>query len=181
LRRSSAPRRAGDDGGRFGAGVGAAHARGLIHRDLKPENIFLSRKDVTEVVKITDFGIAKTLPLSADETRDTITGVVVGTMKYMSPEQLRGRMPSPRWDLWALAVIAYEALCGCSPFVGEDSIMLQAAIMGTNFRPVMELLQEAPPRWQKFFEIAFAHDEDERAESVAIFWNQLRDCLESSK
>ena len=163
------------------AGVGAAHARGLIHRDLKPENIFLSHKDVTEVVKITDFGIAKTLPLSADETRDTVTGVVVGTMKYMSPEQLRGRQPSPRWDLWALAVIAYEALCGCSPFAGEDSIMLQAAIMGTNFRPVTELLQDAPLQWQKFFESAFAHDEDERAESVAAFWNQLRDCLEGSK
>ncbi|HXC32874.1 MAG TPA: protein kinase, partial [Verrucomicrobiae bacterium] len=136
------------------AGVGAAHARGLIHRDLKPENIFLSRKDVMEVVKITDFGIAKTLPQSADETRDTITGVVVGTMKYMSPEQLRGRLASPRWDLWALAVIAYEALCGYAPFVGEDSIMLQAAIMGTNFPPITELLQEAPLRWQKFFESA---------------------------
>lgn len=160
------------------AGVGAAHARGLIHRDLKPENIFLSRKDVMEVVKITDFGIAKTLPQSADETRDTITGVVVGTMKYMSPEQLRGRLASPRWDLWALAVIAYEALCGYAPFVGEDSIMLQAAIMGTNFPPITELLQEAPLRWQKFFESAFAHDEDERAESVAVFWNQLRECLE---
>jgi tRNA A-37 threonylcarbamoyl transferase component Bud32 len=162
------------------AGVGAAHARGLIHRDLKPENIFLSRKDVAEVVKITDFGIAKTLPQSADETRDTITGVVVGTMKYMSPEQLRGRLASPRWDLWALAVIAYEALCGCAPFVGEDSVMLQAAIMGTNFPPVTELLQGAPLRWQKFFESAFAHDEEERAESVAAFWNQLRDCLEAS-
>jgi tRNA A-37 threonylcarbamoyl transferase component Bud32 len=160
------------------AGVGAAHARGLIHRDLKPENIFLSRKDVTEVVKITDFGIAKTLPQSADETRDTITGVVVGTMKYMSPEQLRGRLASPRWDLWALAVIAYEALCGYAPFVGEDSIMLQAAIMGTNFPPITELLQEAPLRWQTFFESAFAHNEEERAESVAAFWNQLRDCLE---
>jgi tRNA A-37 threonylcarbamoyl transferase component Bud32 len=162
------------------AGVGAAHARGLIHRDLKPENIFLSRKDVAEVVKITDFGIAKTLPRSVDETRDTITGVVVGTMKYMSPEQLRGRLASPRWDLWALAVIAYEALCGCAPFVGEDSVMLQAAIMGVNFPPVTELLPEAPLRWQEFFESAFAHDEDERAESVAVFWDQLRQCLEGS-
>ena len=160
------------------AGVGAAHARGLIHRDLKPENIFLARKDVAEVVKITDFGIAKTLPRSADDTRDTITGVVVGTMKYMSPEQLRGRLASPRWDLWALAVIAYEALCGCAPFAGEDSVMLQGAIMGVRFLPVTELLPEAPLRWQKFFEGAFAHAEEERAESVAAFWNQLRECLE---
>jgi len=160
------------------AGVGAAHARGLIHRDLKPENIFLSQKDVSEVVKITDFGIAKTLPQTADETRDTITGVVVGTMKYMSPEQLRGRSASPRWDLWALAVIAYEALCGRAPFTGEDSVILQGAIMGMNFPPVTEVLPEAPPRWQEFFEGAFAHVEERRAESVAVFWQRLRECLE---
>jgi len=104
------------------------------------------------VVKITDFGIAKTLPQTANETRDTITGVVVGTMKYMSPEQLRGRSASPRWDLWALAVIAYEALCGRAPFTGEDSVILQGAIMGMNFPPVTEVLPEAPPQWQAFFE-----------------------------
>jgi tRNA A-37 threonylcarbamoyl transferase component Bud32 len=160
------------------SGVGAAHARGLIHRDLKPENIFLSKKNVSEVVKITDFGIAKALPQSPDETRDTITGVVVGTMKYMSPEQLRGRSASPRWDLWALAVIAYEALCGCAPFTGEDSVILQGAIMGMNFAPVTEVLPEAPPRWQAFFEGAFAHREERRAESVAVFWKELRECLE---
>jgi eukaryotic-like serine/threonine-protein kinase len=162
------------------AGVGAAHARGLIHRDLKPENIFLLQKDATEVVKITDFGIAKTLPQSADETRDTITGVVVGTMKYMSPEQLRGRSASPRWDLWALAVIAYEALCGCAPFTGEDSVILQGSIMGMNFPPVTEVFPDAPLRWQAFFEAAFAHDEKQRAQSVAVFWKELRKCLQDS-
>jgi tRNA A-37 threonylcarbamoyl transferase component Bud32 len=159
------------------AGVGAAHARGLIHRDLKPENIFLLQKAATEVVKITDFGIAKTLPQSADETRDTITGVVVGTMKYMSPEQLRGRSASPRWDLWALAVIAYEALSGCAPFTGEDSVMLQSAIMGVNFPPLTTVLPDAPLPWQRFFEGAFAHDEEQRPESVAVFWKELRECL----
>jgi tRNA A-37 threonylcarbamoyl transferase component Bud32/MFS family permease len=159
------------------AGVGAAHARGLIHRDLKPENIFLSRKDASEIVKITDFGIAKALPQTADETRDTITGALVGTVKYMSPEQLRGRSVSPRWDLWALAVIAYEALCGCAPFAGEGLEILQNAIMGTHFPPVTELLPDAPLRWQAFFERAFAHVEEERAESVAMFWKELQDCL----
>jgi tRNA A-37 threonylcarbamoyl transferase component Bud32 len=161
------------------AGVEAAHARGLIHRDLKPENIFLSQKDSSEFVKITDFGIAKSMPQTPDETRDTITGVVVGTMKYMSPEQLRGRSPSPRWDLWALSVIAYEALCGCAPFVGDDSEMLRLAILGVNFPPVTVLLPDAPPRWQVFFEGAFAHEEEERAETVVEFRRRLRDCLES--
>jgi len=160
------------------AGVEAAHARGLIHRDLKPENIFLSQKDARELVKITDFGIAKTMPQSADETRDTMTGVVVGTMRYMSPEQLRGRAASPRWDLWALAVIAYEALCGCAPFAGDDSESLRSAILGVSFPPVTELLPEAPSQWQAFFEGAFARDQARRAESVAVFWKELRACLE---
>jgi tRNA A-37 threonylcarbamoyl transferase component Bud32 len=160
------------------AGVEAAHAQGLIHRDLKPENIFLSRKDAREFVKITDFGIAKAMPLSVDETRDTITGVVVGTMKYMSPEQLRGRPASPRWDLWALSVIAYEALCGCAPFAGDDSEMLRNAILGMNFLPVRVLLPDAPLRWHSFFEGAFAHDEERRAETVTEFWKELRESLE---
>ena len=161
------------------AGVGAAHARGLIHRDLKPENIFLSRDGTQEVVKITDFGVAKTLPVSPDDTRDTITGVLVGTVKYMSPEQLRGRCLSPRWDLWALAVIAYEALCGCVPFTGEDLTMLQSSIMGANFPPVTSLVPEAPPRWQAFFERVFAHVEEDRVGSVALFWHELLDCLQT--
>ena len=161
------------------AGVGAAHARGLIHRDLKPENIFLSRDGTQEVVKITDFGVAKTLPVSPDDTRDTITGVLVGTVKYMSPEQLRGRCLSPRWDLWALAVIAYEALCGCVPFAGEDLTMLQSSIMGANFPPVTSLVPEAPPRWQAFFERVFAHVEEDRVGSVALFWHELLDCLQT--
>lgn len=160
------------------AGVGAAHARGLIHRDLKPENIFLSHKDAGEMVKITDFGIAKALPQSPDETGDTITGTLVGTIRYMSPEQLRGRSLSPRWDLWALAVIAYEALCGCPPFTGEDVALLQSAIMGVNFPSVTSQLPEAPPRWQSFFERAFAHAEEKRPQSVEVFWEELRKCLE---
>ena len=159
------------------AGVSAAHARGLIHRDLKPENIFLSQKDAREVVKITDFGVAKVLPQSPDDTRDTITGALVGTIKYMSPEQLRGRAMSPRWDLWALAVIVYEAICGCAPFAGEDLTLMQSAIMGANFPPVTALLPDAPVRLQKFFEGAFAHVEDDRPESVAVFSKELRECL----
>jgi len=160
------------------AGVGAAHAQGMIHRDLKPENIFLSRKDAKEFVKITDFGIAKSIPITPDETRDTITGIVVGTMKYMSPEQLRGRPASPRWDLWALAVIAYEALSGYAPFVGDDSESLRIAILGVNFPPITELIADAPLGWQAFFESAFAHDEEQRPESVAEFWKKFRECLE---
>lgn len=159
------------------AGVGAAHALGLVHRDLKPENIFLSHKATAEVVKITDFGIAKALPISPDETRDTMTGVLVGTMRYMSPEQIRGRHLSPLWDVWALAVMAYEALCGRPPFAADDLTALQNAITNASFPPVSESMPDAPERWQGFFAKAFAVREEDRPQSAAEFWSELQKCL----
>jgi tRNA A-37 threonylcarbamoyl transferase component Bud32 len=159
-------------------GVAAAHARGLLHRDLKPENIFLARTSLREVVKITDFGIAKVLPEFTNQTSDTVTGVLVGTIRYMSPEQLRGKSISPRWDIWALSVIAFEALCGSAPFAGTDYATLQSTIMGINFPEVATLVPEAPAKWQQFFARAFSHLEENRPESIEIFWTELKQCLE---
>jgi serine/threonine-protein kinase len=162
------------------AGVGAAHAQGLIHRDLKPENIFLARVDSREIVKITDFGIAKALPSSVEETSDSRTVTMAGTLRYMSPEQLRGRTVAVRWDLWALSVMAYEALCSAAPFSGESFTLLENAIKGVRFVPLAENMPDAPPRWQTFFERAFAPNEEDRPESVTAFWNELRDALRES-
>jgi eukaryotic-like serine/threonine-protein kinase len=159
------------------AGIGAAHARGLVHRDLKPENIFLSRPDVLELVKITDFGIAKTLAELANDTNATATGVLVGTMRYMSPEQLQGKSISARWDVWALGVIAYEALCGTVPFSGTDFSTLRGAITGVTFSNVAMLAPGAPDRWQDFFVRAFDPSEEQRPQSVEVFWQELKDCL----
>ncbi len=156
------------------AGIGAAHARGLVHRDLKPENIFLSRTNAREMVKITDFGIAKVMPEFTNDTSNTATGVLVGTMRYMSPEQLRGGEMTARWDIWALSVMAYEALCGSAPFAGADFATLQSAILGLQFPAVESLVPEAPARWQKFFARAFAKEEGERPESAEVFWRELR-------
>jgi len=159
------------------AGIGAAHARGLVHRDLKPENIFLSKPNVHELVKITDFGIAKALAEFANDTNATATGVLVGTMRYMSPEQLQGKSISARWDVWALAVIAYEALCGAAPFAGMDYATLRSVILGATFPKVATLVPEAPDRWHEFFERAFAPLEEHRPQSVEVFWQELKDCL----
>jgi serine/threonine-protein kinase len=156
------------------AGIGAAHARGLVHRDLKPENIFLSRTNTREMVKITDFGIAKVMPEFTNDTSNTATGVLVGTMRYMSPEQLRGGEMTARWDIWALSVMAYEALCGSAPFAGTDFATLQSAILGLQFPEVESLVPEAPGRWQEFFARAFAKKEAERPESAEVFWRELR-------
>ena len=101
------------------AGLEAAHENGLIHRDLKPENIFLAQSGEGEVTKILDFGLAKFLVSPTDSaaaTADTVTGVLMGTPQYMSPDQLSGEVASAAWDIWALAVITYEMLTGDASF-----------------------------------------------------------------
>jgi serine/threonine protein kinase len=159
------------------AGLEVAHSRGLVHRDLKPENIFLVRASAPEVVKITDFGIAKFLPRVADETSDTFTGVPLGTLRYMSPEQLRAGALSRSWDLWALAVIAYEGLCGIHPFATSDIAMLPGSILEGNVTPVTSYIPEAPSRWQEFFSRALAPQPEARPDSVTLFWADLKASL----
>jgi eukaryotic-like serine/threonine-protein kinase len=101
------------------AALSAAHTRGLVHRDLKPENIFLQRNPNGLVPKVLDFGLAKAFeaggPLHSTAAGST-AGLLVGTLEYMAPEQVAGDDVSPGWDLWALAVIAYEMLTGVHPF-----------------------------------------------------------------
>ena len=99
--------------------LGRAHAAGIVHRDLKPDNIFLVKEDDQELVKILDFGIAKT-PQSQFGGMETRTGVTMGTPYYMSPEQAEGkRAVDFRTDLWAMAVITSECMTGVRPFDGS--------------------------------------------------------------
>ena len=103
------------------AAVEAAHERRLLHRDLKPENVFLVRAGDGETPKVLDFGVAKALDAGEGTASqvDTGTGQLVGTLAYMSPEQLQGGAPEPAWDVWALTVIAYEMLTGAAPLLGH--------------------------------------------------------------
>jgi len=101
-------------------GVKAAHAAGIIHRDLKPENLLIARsQDGRERVKIADFGIAKWL--TPDESASlTLPGTIVGSLRYMSPEQLSGQPVDARSDLFSIAVMVFEALTGKLPFSGAS-------------------------------------------------------------
>ena len=98
----------------------SAHGAGLIHRDIKPENLLLTPDGR---VKITDFGIAR----AADQVPFTATGHVMGTVQYISPEQVSGRTVTAASDIYSLGVVAYEALVGHRPFTGESQVAIALA------------------------------------------------------
>lgn len=101
--------------------LAAAHRQGIVHRDLKPENIFLTTKDGDEdYVKVLDFGLARLL----DATKLTETGAVIGTPRYMSPEQCRGQPVDPRADLYSLGAVMMEMLTGIQPYTGIGTFEL---------------------------------------------------------
>ena len=119
-------------------GLDAAHDLGIIHRDLKPDNIMIARaKDGRDIVKIVDFGIAKgTQQGAAGREALTRTGVVVGTLQYMSPEQLGGDPVDGRSDLYALGCMLYEMLTGESSFAGATiEARLQRRLTGEPLHP----------------------------------------------
>jgi len=166
----------------------AAHHRQLVHRDLKPENIFLARNEMGEVTKVLDFGLAKfltaLLPASvlmqaptAGATVESAPGRLVGTLLYMSPEQLQGKPVELSWDLWALAVVAYEMLTGNHPFARPTTLEWQTATLAGSLTPVSKYLSDAPGSWQQFFVRALALDPRERPASARMFLSELEQAL----
>jgi WD40 repeat protein len=111
-------------------GLAAAHSRAIVHRDLKPENLFLTRDGV---VKILDFGLARLQSRSplwgAEESESTASGIVVGTVGYLSPEQIEGGHGDARSDIFSLGIVLYEALAGRHPFRGRSGVETLAAVL----------------------------------------------------
>jgi serine/threonine protein kinase len=151
--------------------LGRAHDAGMIHRDLKPDNIFLVQNDDEEVAKVLDFGIAKWTATSHKLDHPTLTGHVLGTLSYMSPEQIKGNMDH-RADLWSLAVIACECLTGVRPFRADNFVSL-ALVICSGEAPLPSSLGPATPAFDRWFARALAADLGKRFSSARNMADEL--------
>lgn len=142
------------------AGLAAAHRTGVVHRDLKPDNVFLANAPDGVQVKILDFGISK---VYSNEERLTRTGQVLGTPRYMAPEQLSAEPDlDGRTDVYALGVILYEALAGTPPFVATTPSDLILAILHGKVTPLRVLRPELPPELESIVARAMTRHRDLR-------------------
>ena len=140
-------------------GLAAAHENGIVHRDVKPGNILVS-KDGT--ARVADFGLAKI----AGEARLTRPGTSVGTVAYMSPEQIRGEEVDARTDVWSLGVVLYEMLSGGLPFHGENEHSFAYAIVHGDPKPLANLPPGTPEGCVPIIAKAMAKDPSARFSSA---------------
>jgi serine/threonine-protein kinase len=149
----------------------AAHRHGIVHRDVKPANLLLDERGD---LRMADFGIAS----AAGFDSMTLTGTVLGTAGYLSPEQAAGERASPASDLYALAVVAYELLGGRRPFESESATVEAAAHVNEPAPSVVELRGELPRDVDRVFQRALAKGPRARYGSAREFVAELRGALE---
>jgi serine/threonine protein kinase len=158
-----------------------AHETGIVHRDIKPENIML-RPD--GYVKVLDFGIAKlaeqevppTIP--TDEALllvETNLGSILGTVRYMSPEQARGAPVDKRTDIWSLGVVLYEMITGHAPFTGDTPREVMASILGTDSPPLASYIRQTSAELQQIISKTLRKDPEERYHSAHELLEALKD------
>ena len=177
----------------------AAHEVGIVHRDIKPENVMV-RPD--GLVKVLDFGIAKLIerpsaPQSpsvdvdqqtdsdgtndtqktppAEAVNETAAGIIIGTVTYMSPEQLRGQKVDARADIFSLGVVLYEVIAGTSPFAGSTQADRIAAILGREPAPLADRRPEVPSDLERIVSKAMRKDRDARYQRVEDLLGDLKD------
>ena len=150
------------------SGLDHAHGRGVIHRDVKPANLILAEG---RTVKIVDFGLAKEL---SELDQLTTTGSILGTVHYMSPEQVLCYPLDGRADLWACGVVLYEMLCGVSPFSGESTYGVFEAILRGQPKPLTEHVSGLPEHLGAVLERALDKNIQRRFQTAREFLQALR-------
>jgi eukaryotic-like serine/threonine-protein kinase len=148
----------------------AAHRQGIVHRDIKPANVLVPPRGP---IKVTDFGIAK-----AGMGELTRTGTVVGTARYLAPEQLRGEPVDARTDLYALGLVLYETLAGDLPFHGDTEMAIALARLSTEPAPIRQLRPDTPPGMAHLIMSCLCVDPDGRppsAQALADAFSGTRD------
>lgn len=159
-----------DYGRQIASGLVAAHEKRIIHRDLKPENLFITRDGQ---VKILDFGIAKLTARETEEnptvismTTQTKVGTVLGTVGYMSPEQLRGKPVDHRSDIFSLGAILYEMLTGVRAFHGETEVDTMMAVLNADPKELTATRENIPVVFEQIVQRCLEKDPENRFQSA---------------
>ena len=165
-------------GAEIASALDVAHRENIIHRDIKAQNILIEK--ATGKAVLTDFGIAKEMHREGEETMDgTATGVFIGTVRYACPEMFRMERPHPRWDVYAMGAVLYEALSGHIYLEELKQEQIPTNIgYDPNFQPRLLYPQPPPEDFELLVRDCLQRDADHRVDSAATLLQRLEQCKE---